>query len=215
MDFLRRCRKSDKMLSFKKKWTKTILVLILGIIISLIATWSKGVVDDGSTINHFVTSIDLSGFMTRISFFAIIITMIAIDASSPLRALLNVAVFMLGVFAGYYVYTAFILNEVINLDYNLFITFTVTASVLSMLLWYAKGEGWLAVLLSSLLIGFFFRESFDYGIWFIKMTYIPELIIWIFSMIILYKNVSVFTITLFYSLVFAILLELGLPYIGL
>ncbi len=215
MDFLRRCRKSDKMLSFKKKWTKTILVLILGIIISLIATWSKGVVDDGSTINHFVTSIDLGGFMTRISFFAIIITMIAIDASSPLRALLNVAVFMLGVFAGYYVYTAFILNEVINLDYNLFITFTVTASVLSMLLWYAKGEGWLAVLLSSLLIGFFFRESFDYGIWFIKMTYIPELIIWIFSMIILYKNVSVFTITLFYSLVFAILLELGLPYIGL
>ena len=215
MNFLRVCRKADKMISFKKKWFKTLFVLILGLLLGTLASWSKTVVDDGSLFKHLISIIDLSGFTSRISFWMIIIALIAVNANSPLRAILNTALFMLGVLGGYYGYTFIVLSEQVAVEMNkLIIPFSVI-SILSMIIWYAKGEGWFSVFVSALLIAFFFRESFDYGIWYFKMSHIQELIIWIMSILILHNNISKTTITLFYSLPASVMYELFLPYIGL
>jgi hypothetical protein len=213
MNFLRRCRRTDKMISFKKKLSKSIFILILGLALGMLATWSKTVTDDGTIINHLISTIELSNIMSRIAFWAIISVMISIDANSPLRAIINIALFFLGAFGGYYIYTVLIINNTITINIINYLTFAGITSLLGMIIWYAKGEGWLSVLISALVIAFFIREAFDYGTWYFGIDYIFEVIVFIWSIIILYSNFTKTIITLFYSLPIAVVYEIILPYI--
>ena len=139
MEFLRRCRRSDKMISFKRKLSKTIFVLILGLILGVIAKWSDTITSDGTWFHDLIDNIDISGITTRVAFFALIGVIIAIDANSPFRALLNVIVFYLFMLIGYYGFSYLILNYSVAFEFKKWLIYAGIFGILSMLIWYAKG----------------------------------------------------------------------------
>jgi hypothetical protein len=215
MNFLRRCRRADKMISFEKKWFRTLFVLIIGVLLGVIVIHSNNMINDDSIVYKILNTIDVKGFSNRISFWLIIITLVSIYSNSPFRAFINILALTAGVLGGYYGYTTFIFNEEFVFNLN---TWLINASIgctISMILWYAKGEGWFSVLISSLLIAFLFRESFNYGIWFFSVKYIQEIVFLGLSIIVLFNNLPKTIITIFYSLPLAIVYEILLPYIGL
>ena len=222
MNFLRACRRSDKMMSFKKKNRRTLFTAIVAIVLAIIAIWSKTVVDDGTFINHFISSISLSEFTTRLPFLAIIAIIISFDANSPLRSLINVLLFFVAFIGIFYLGILFldstskyIAFEIINLKENCksFIIWGGVLTILSPLLWYGKGEGWFSVLISSLVVGFFFYFEFNIGMWYINIANIPELIIWVLSIIITYTEISKTIVIILYSLPIGIVFYLFLPLI--
>lgn len=215
MNFLRRCRRADKIISFEKRWFRTLFVLILGLLLGLIVIHSNNMINDDSLIYKILNILDVKGFSNRISFWLIIITFVSIYSNSPFRALINVIALIIGVLGGYYGYTTIIFSEEFIFNLNTWIMYAGISCVISMILWYSKGEGWFSVLISSLLIAFLFRESFNYGMWFFNVKYIQEIVFLGLSIIVLFNNLPKTLITIFYSLPLAVVYELLLPYIGL
>lgn len=215
MNIFRRCRRIDKMVSFKKKWTKTVIALVLGLLLGVIAKLIDGVAVDGSWFNELVHNLELSAMLSRSSIWVFISVIIAINSNSPYKAFLNVLLFLVGMLGGYYAYSYFILDYTIILELEKWIIIALASSILSALVWYAKGEGWLSVGVSALVIGFFFREAFSFGMWYINLSYVPEVIILSLSILILHNNISKTILTVFYSLPVAVLYDLLLPYIGI
>lgn len=215
MNFLRRCRRMDKMISFEKKWFRTLFVLILGVLLGVMVIHSNKMINDDSIVYKVLSTLDVKGFSGRISFWLIIVTIVSIYSNSPFRAFINVLALTAGVLGGYYGYTTLIFSEEFVFNLNTWIIYASVACSISMIIWYAKGEGWFSVLISSLLIAFLFRESFSYGMWFFNIKHIQEIVFLSLSIIVLFNNLPKTIITIFYSLPIAIVYELLIPYIGL
>ncbi len=213
MTFLMACRRSDKMISHKKKLSKTIFVLVVGLILGVITKLCGSINNDGMWLHNFIINMDLSGLTSRVALWTLFGIMISIDANSPLRAVLNVLLFYLFVLIGYYGYTYLILNAPIVFELKQYIIYAILTIILPLIVWYSVGEGWLSVIISSFIVGFFISEALMFGIWYINISYIPEVIMMIVSILILYKNISKTFYTLLYSIPIAILFELLLPYL--
>ncbi len=151
-----------------------------------------------------------------------VITLIGIIVSaysrSNLRAALNSFLLYCGMLAGHYLYYIIFADTIPDIDYlTVWVIFTLISPLLGVLCWYAKGKGVTAILLSSVIIAFMFMQAFDVGLFYISFkNSILDFIVWIASIVILYRDIKQSFISVGISIPIAFIysfLSTSIPYL--
>ena len=81
--------------------------------------------------------------------------------------------------------------------------------------WYAKGEGFTAVFISSIIIGVLLAQAFNLNITQgFYMYHLLEVLTWIISVILLHRKPKEYTIEISLSVVIAFVYQLVMPHWG-
>lgn len=115
--------------------------------------------------------------------------------------------------AGYYLYCNFVLGF-LPLSYMIiWIIISIISIFIAFICWYSKGNGIVAVIISSGIIGVLFSQAFliTQGFY---VTHILEVITWIVALIILRREPKEFVLQMGLSFVVSIIYQLIIPYWG-
>ena len=195
----------------KKKVLYSVLILVLGIVLG---TVSKAL--DETAVNElptFLEYLDISNCLGRFSIWIFVAVCISVYSNSPKRAALNVLLFFIGMVSSYYIYSKFVAGFFPQSYAMIWFCITVLSPIPAFFCWYAKGSGWFAIVISGLIIGVLFSQTV-YLLQGIRITYIPEVIIWLASLWILKRKPKEFAIEVGLSFSAALLIQLFLPVWG-
>lgn len=109
-------------------------------------------------------------------------------SATPLRAVFNVFFGFLGACAAYCSFSVLYFKTEFTGDMKELIIWAAIITVLSYLVWYAKGKGILAVLISTAVLTLMAMLCFDVGIWYFKIYGVVTTLLYIVTVIVLYKD---------------------------
>ena len=113
---------------------------------------------------------------------------------------------------GYYVWTSVFAGLYPDIPYLMrWLILAVVSPFLAFLIWYARGRGALAIGISSVLMAIFCCFAFNLNFADFRILYLPEFILWLASIGILFKDVKQSA----FSLLISIPVALSLEYTGL
>lgn len=173
--FLENIRVSNNNLSYRAQIFNTGCILLFGIIMG---TFSKFL--DCTPSNHLpylFSILDISNFLGRFAIWIFLAVCISVFSSSPARAAVNVFVFFAGMVTSYYLYSKFIAGFFPRSYALIWAGFTAVSPILAFICWYARGNGIIAVGISSGIIAVLFNSAFGYGIGYFHMSYLPEFLV--------------------------------------
>ena len=157
--------------------------------------------------------LDLTNYFGRISVWILLGTVISVYSKTPLRAGINAFMFFAGMIAGYYLYSKFVLGFY-SLKYLLIWSAVALASFfLAYVCWYAKGRGFVRILISGAILGVLFSQAF-FILQGFRIAHITEVITWAVGIIVLFRKPKEFAVVLGVSLITALICQLTIPYYG-
>lgn len=185
--FLNTIRYKEKSISASRQVFDTIAILFLGI---ALGTFSKFL--DNTASNHlpFIFNyLDIRNFLGRFAIWVLIATCISIYSNSSVRASINVFVFFAGMVTSYYLYSKFVAGFFPKSYAMIWVGFTIISPLLAFICWYAKGKSKLALILSAMILAVLFNMTFVfYGVSYLAMRSILDLITFICGVVILKRN---------------------------
>ena len=173
--------------SFVMKFFYSALALLTGFGLELLAEFLDRV--SKRDLPELLQILDLNSFLGRFTFWALVTLAIAVYSKSRIRAALNVFLFYTGILLGYYLYAIAFMGYNPNVN-NLatWAVYALVSSLVAVICWYAKGTGLTAALLSAIIISFMFSQAFNVGLFYFSINYGLEIVLWIASVVILYKS---------------------------
>lgn len=178
-------RKSTE-LSFSRKIISSSLLFVMGGVLGLI---SKILDETASNSSPFLLeTMDLGNFFSRMGVWVFIAIMISLYSKSPRRAAVNVFLFFVGMVGSYYFYTVTIAGFFPKSYMMIWVVMTLISPFLAFSCWYAKGHGFIAMIISTIMLMFMARQAFAFGFWYFDIRYILELLLFIATIIILYQS---------------------------
>lgn len=93
----------------------------------------------------------------------------------------------------------------------IWIAFTVLSPFLAHLCWYAKGNGWIACIISACIIGTLFNTAFSYGFFYFFVRYWLEVIVLLLMIVILRRKSKEMFVMLGMGIIFAVIANFLLP----
>ena len=166
-----------------------VIILIIGVLCGIGAKWLDSVVID----NHIVLLkiyeyLDLGNLLSKFPVWLFIATILSVYSKKPLQASLNVFVFFLSFCISYHLYTIFACGfnpkEYMMIWYGA----TLISPILAYITWYAKGSGAISFIISTLIIAVMANFCFAMGLWYVDIISVPELCIFIATVIILFVS---------------------------
>ena len=157
--------------------------------------------------------LDITNFLGRFAIWIFIAVCISVYSNSAKRAALNTFLFFVGMVGSYYLYSAFIAGFFPKNYALIWCCFTAVSPLLAFFCWYAKGEGWIAIAISGVIIGTLFSQSI-FLLQGIRIAHVPELIVWLASLTVLRRTLKEFVAEIILSIPIAVLIQLFLPYWG-
>lgn len=209
--FLEKIRTPQKGVSLKIQITATIGIMLFGFALGVLQKWIDG--SPGNTFPLLIQQLDIGNYFGRLAIWILLATVISIYSSSPLRASVNTFFFFVSMLAGYYLYCNYILGFLPRAYMMIWVVMSFASIFLAYLCWYARGEGILAIVISSAIIGVLFAQAFSLTQGF-YVYHITELITWIIGVVILYRKPKEFAIELGLSVVIAFIYQLVIPHWG-
>ena len=211
--FLNDIRSAENPISGNRKIINTIAILLLGI---ALGTFSKFLdfrqAELPSVLMAIDGALDVHNFLGRFAIWVLIALCISIYSNSAIRASVNVFAFFVGMLIGYYVWTSVFAGFYPDIPYLMrWLILAVVSPFLAFLIWYARGRGALAIGISSVLIAIFCCFAFNLNFADFRILYLPEFILWLASIGILFKDVKQSA----FSLLISIPVALSLEYTGL
>ena len=186
--------------------------MLAGAAIGVLQKWMDGMPD-----NLFPTWMQELGVVTyfgRLAVWILLAAIISVYSKTPLRASVNTFVFLLSMVAGYYIYCNFVLGFLPVSYMMIWIIIAFASFFAAYVCWYAKGQGIVAIIISSGIIGVLLAQAFSLTHGFYVFDYM-EIITWIAGVIVLYrKPKKEFAIELLLSVVVAVIYQLFIPYWG-
>lgn len=209
--FLEKIRKPQKNQS-----TLTMVLITLGIVLGgfLLGVLQKWI--DGSASNvlpDILNQLDIGNYFGRLAIWILLATIISVYAKTPLRAAINTFLFFIGMLTGYYLYCNYVLGFLPRTYMMIWVVISIASFFLAFVCWYAKGQGTVAIIISSVILGVLFSQEIliTQGVY---ITHLLEVITWIIGVIVLYRKPKEFAIEMGLSLVVAFLYQLIIPYWG-
>ena len=209
---LRKIRKTEKQLSLARKIITTVLIFLFGAGMGLLAKYV-----DTMAFNElpgFLQAIDIVNFLGRFAIWIFIAVCISVYSNSWLRAALNTFLFFVGMVGCYYLYSAFVAGFFPRSYAMIWIAITCISPFLAVICWYAKGNGWIAVALSAVILGVLFSQAvlLFQGI---RITFVPEVVVWLASVFVLRRKKRLeFAVMIGGMLAVAVLYQLFIPFYG-
>ena len=173
-------------LSRQKKIINSIIIFVLGTVLGII---SKALDETPSNLLPlFIERLDLANFFSRTGVWLFIGICISVFSKTPLRAALNSLLFFAGMVASYYLYTVVFAGFYPESYMMIWVGLTLVTPIFAAVCWYAKGTHIVSVLISAVPVALMMRAAFAFGFWYFDIRNILELILLIFTFVVLYKS---------------------------
>ncbi|MBQ9827314.1 MAG: hypothetical protein IJM62_01380 [Lachnospiraceae bacterium] len=211
MEILDNIRRPEKSSSLKQQIIYSLIFLAFGAVLGLISK-----VLDTTGVNelpYILQRIDIVNFLGRLGIWIFIAVCISVYSSSAFRAAVNVFLFFVGVLTAYYLYSAFGAGFFPRSYALIWVTITVVSPLMAFICWYAKGKGWIAAVISGVILGVLFAQAV-FLFQGVRIANYPELVLWFAALWILRREPKEFAAELAVCLITALLYQTFMPYWG-
>lgn len=173
-------------ISLSRQFLYSFIILVVGIILGVI---SKALDETASNLlPYFLEVLDLRNFFSRMGVWIFLSLLISVYSKSPVRAAINVFLFLLGMVGSYYLYTVTIAGFFPKSYMMIWVGMTFLSPFMAIICWYAKGKGPVATCISSVIFMFMTRQAFIFGFWYFDIRYILEFLLWVATIFVLYQS---------------------------
>ena len=206
--FLNKIRKEKDNNSLKRKVINTTLLFLLGMILGLLSKWLDGKYFNIKVLDY----LDLGNFFSNMAIWLFISLSISIYSRSPKRASINTLLFFLGMTISYHLYTI-LFNGFNPRNYMLiWYGFTLVSPILAYMVWYSKSKNYYSIIINSIIIFVMLVACFNIGMWYFDVKGILYIFTFIGSIIIIYKDIKVISISLVIGLLLSFIIRI--PFIS-
>ena len=160
--FFDQIRKPSKNVPIKRQIVITLGVILLGFSLGVFQKWIDGT--GGSSLPSILQQLDIGNYFGRLAIWILLGTIISVYSESPLRAAINTFFFFISMLAGYYIYCNFVLGFLPRTYMLMWIVISFASIFMAYICWYAKGEGIIALSISSIIIGVLLAQAFNLNI---------------------------------------------------
>ena len=209
--FLDKIRTPEKGVFLKKQMIVTIEVILFGFALGVLQKWIDG--SPGNIFPWLLQQLDIRHYFGRLAIWVLLATSISVYSKSPLRASINTFLFFISMLAGYYLYCNYILGFLPKAYMTIWVVISFASFFMAYICWYAKGEGVIAIIISSAIIGVLFAQAFSLtqGFYVYNLT---EVVTWLIGVIILYRKPKELVVELGLSVVVALIYQIVIPHWG-
>lgn len=204
--FLDKIRIPDNDLKLNKKVINTSLIFLLGIALGIFSKWLDNLsINDTIWWQHILGILDLGNVFSQFGIWIFIATTISVFSKTPLRASLNVFLFFVGMTVSYHLYTIIFSGFNPRSYMMIWYGITIITPLLAFICWYAKGEGKISIIISSVILAVMMLSSFSIGMWYFSFKSIIDTVLFIGTILVLYVNPknSIYSILLSLILAFS------------
>ena len=213
MKFLSEVRTPGNHGSLKKQIFMTIGILLLGL---CLGTFSKFLDYRQAELPQFFmfidSALDFHNFLGTFAPWVVIAVFISIKSSSAIRAGINVFLFFAGMVTSYYLYSNYVAGFFPKSYAMIWVGFTLISPILAFFCWYAKGDGWFAILISAGILGFMINSTLSYGMWYINIRSFLHLMMLFLGIIILHKPIKETAYIIALAIPITVLLDILIPF---
>lgn len=189
MRFLDKIRMSQKSTSLKNQIIVTIGILLLGICMGLFSKFlDYRQAELPALLQAIDNALDFHNFLGGFAPWIVTSVCISVYSHTPVRAATNVFFFFSGFVASYYLYSNFVAGFFPGTYAFIWIALTIVSPFLAFLSWYAKGNGSIALILSSGIIGVLLNTAFSYGMFYIDIRSWLNLMMLLIGVLVLHKS---------------------------
>ena len=211
--FLEKVRSPRKDIPLNKQIAETAGIILFGFVLGILQKWM-----DGTAANVFpvvIQQLDIRNYFGRLAIWILLATIISVRAKSPLRAAINTFFFFISMLAGYYLYCNYFLGFLPKTYMMIWITISFVTFFMAYICWYAKGEGIIAIFISSMIIGVLLAQAINLNITQGFYVYhFMEVLTWIVGTILLRRKPKEYAIVIGLSVVIAFVYQLFMPHWG-
>ena len=200
------------MIMVKNKNSDVILCLALGIILGITSKYLDTVAVDGSWITNVLHY--LGDLFTRLGIWVWIATLIAAYSRTLRRAAINTFVFFIGMLLSYYIYSAYLFGFFPTSYFILWGGITLLSPLLAAVVWIAKNDERLAMILPAMPMGLMLSLSLSIGFFYVDFTHLEELIMYVFLCVVFYKNQKQMIVSIGLSIIIAIIISISPLYLS-
>jgi hypothetical protein len=197
------------MIKLTRKIPGYILSLVFGILLGAIAKYLDTVSVDGRWGSYFLSY--LADIFTRPGIWVLIGTILAAYSKTLLRAALNTFLFFMGMLISYYAYSAYLFGIFPTSYFLLWSSAAIASPFLAIIVWKAKNDPRLAFVLPALPMGLLLSLSLGIGLFYVYVSYVEELMMYMVLGIIFYRTGKQMAISVILSFVIAIIFGLYSP----
>ncbi len=213
MELLDRIRAPKKSDSVKIQVIFTIGILLLGI---CMGTFSKYLDYHQGHLPLLLQAIDnaldFHNFLGGFAPWIVIAVCIAVYSHTSFRAAINVFLFFTGFVGSYYIYCNFVVGFFPKSYAMIWIAYTIASPFLGFLCWYAKGEGWVALIFSAGILGVLVNTAFVYGMFYIDIRSWLNVLMLLLGILVLRKPVKETICMMGIAIVFALIIKTVIPF---
>ena len=209
--FLEKIRTPEKGISLKMQMMVTIGVILFGFALGILQKWMDG--SPSNMLPLLMQQLDIGNYFGRLAIWILLATSISVYSKSPLRAAINTFLFFISMLAGYYLYCNYVLGFLPVTYMMIWVVISFLSIFMAYICWYAKGEGAIAIVISSVIIGVLFAQAFSLTQGFYVYN-LMEVIKWLIGVLILYRKPKEFILELGLSVMIAFMYQLVIPYWG-
>ena len=191
----------------------TLGIILFGFLLGVFQKWIDGT--GSSILPTILQQLDIGNYFGRLAIWVLLATIISVYAESPLRAAINTFLFFISMLAGYYLYCNYVLGFLPKTYMIMWVGIAFVSFFMAYLCWYAKGEGIIALLISSMIMGVLLAQAFNLN--FTQGFYIYhslEVITWLIGVILLRRKPKEYVIVIVLSVMIAFIFQLVMPHWG-
>jgi len=209
--YFKKIRVSDRSVSMSTQILVSIGIIIGGFMLGLLQKWIDGSSND--ILPVILQQLDIRNYFGRLAIWILLATIISVYAKTPFRASINTFLFFISMLAGYYLYCNYVLGFLPRTYMMIWMLISFASFFMAYICWYAKGEGIISIIISSVIIGVLFSQAFliTQGFY---VTHLMEVVTWGIGIIILYRKPKQLAIELALSIVVAFVYQSVIPYFG-
>ena len=211
--FFDKIRKPRKNIPLNRQLVITLGIILFGFVLGVLQKWIDGT--GSSTLPVILQHLDIGNYFGRLAIWILLGTIISMYSESPMRAAINTFFFFISLLAGYYLYCNYILGFLPRTYMMMWIVIAFASFFMAYICWYAKGEGFIAIFISSIIIGVLLAQAFNLNITQgFYMYHFLEVLTWIIGVILLHRKPKEYTIEIGLSVVIAFVYQLVMPHWG-
>ena len=190
----------------------TVGIILFGLFLGVLQKWL-----DGTASNHLpevLQQLDFRNYFGRLAIWMLLGTILSVYSPTPLWAAINTFCFFISMLAGYYLYCNYVLGFLSRRYMQMWIVISFFAFFMAYVCWYAKGNGIVAVFLSSLILGCLLAQAVNLGRGGVYVYHFLEVLTWLAGVILLRRRPGEFAAEMGLSVVIAFLYRCTLPHWG-
>jgi hypothetical protein len=187
-----------------------IICLVLGTALGTISKYLDTIAVDESwwtNILHY-----FGNLFTRLGIWILIATIIAAYSKTLVRAAINTFLFFIGMLISYYIYSAYLFGFFPTRYFMLWGSIALVSPILAIIVWKAKNHVHLAFILPALPMGLLLNLSLGMGLFYVYLSNIEELIMYVVLCVIFYKEPKQLAISVVFSFVIAFIVNQISPF---